>query len=227
MRKIETGFREVMVTTIIGGSAATGIAIWADSNDYWQGSNNSDHELRIPTSTSENNSGISTSTELGWGYEEYKYKGTQFRHRIKVLMEENPEEGKKLQEKYNFLFKVTERREYLDGGEDFSPQLGDFFYIDDPSKKKPGVILREGLTADINIETDSIAVFDGDIIKIIGEAEDAIGYDHEANQEISKKVYRVSVVFQNSQLGPDFGETGYIPMDYLGSKHDLKPPAGR
>lgn len=157
----------------------------------------------------------------------YMFRGTQYRRELMKLKEVNSPKYQPLKDAYERQKKQF-GKEYLDGnGEKFDPQVEDFFYVNDPSRIRPGVVLRQGLTVDINPETDQVAVFDGDVVKIIGEAEDAIGYDHEANQEISKRVYKVSVVFQNSQIGPDFGETGYMPMDFLGNKYDTNPPAGR
>lgn len=160
--------------------------------------------------------------ETKWGFEDYKYRGTDFRREIKILLEDNPSEGKLLLEKYKNLVKVNEGKEYLNGGEELSPKKGDVFTISDPSLSNPGVILRQEQTLEFNPLTDRKAVYDQAIVAINGDGIDVVGYDHESKKEIGGRVIPVTVLldspsFNNRDEALEY-ETGFIPIEYLGDK---------
>jgi hypothetical protein len=212
------GFGTGLVITIAGVA----------SDGYFEGTNNPypSNLLETVNPTPIPSNQLIIDGEKRYYIYDYMFRGTQFRRELKFLKEINSPNYQVLQDAYDEQKRGHNGKEYLDGNAElFDPHKEDFFYVDDPSRIKPGVILRQGLTVDINPETDRLAVFDGDVVKIVGEAEDAVGYDHEQNLEITNKVYKVAIIFQNSQIGPDFGETGYMPMDFLGNKYDPNPPS--
>ena len=202
----------VLFGLTLGGSIAI--------NDHIEGNNsNKPVTTNMPTDTPGQEFSVPLVVE--WGYQDYKYKGTQYRHQIKVLLDTNPEEGKRLQEKYNLLVKVNEGKEFLDDGEEFNPVTGDVFMIDDPSRTKAGVVLRHGPTIERSAGFSN-AVYDGAAVAISGEGIEAKGFDYLQGVEIKTTLYPITVMidspkFQNADEAV-YPETGYIPKEYLGAK---------
>lgn len=158
---------------------------------------------------------------------EYMFRGTTLRRELKILKENEDPNYKLLNDLYSKQ-KKEKRVEYLDGNADvFDPQIGDSFTIDDPSKLKPGVVLRVEPNIDINRETDTKAVYNGAIVEIAGLGVTVLGFDLSENVEIEKTLYPVKVVtpsidFYNGDSAMP-GEIGYVPKEYLGNKVNVVP----
>lgn len=154
------------------------------------------------------------------------FSGSSYRRELKILKENNDPNYNALKKAYDNL-KKENGKEYLDGnGEVFDPKTGDFFQIDDPSKLKPGVVLRQQPTVEYNPQTDNTAVFDGAVIEITGDPIDVLGYDLLKSEEISKRMFPVKVLIDSPYFDtPDeahLDQTGYISQEYLGNKMQVE-----
>lgn len=158
-----------------------------------------------------------------WGVYKYLYKGAEFRRELKVLKENKDPDYERLREAYERLRKINNGHEYL-GNEatEFNPQPGDQFLIDDPSQKKPGVILRQNPTIEINPFTDHTALYNGSAVTIIGEGVDVEGVDPETRIDVAKKFFPVSVLFDSPGFDnvdeARIGDYGFVSMEHLGNK---------